>query len=166
MKDVRCSNHLIELFLKDSLEGFLVDLLAKCQELSTKVRKSPNGKGELKAACNKVKIKFVLPKLACKTRWNSRHANLDSIIKLKKAINYLVVEDSNEDWGEFWFSSSNWKKMESVAEVLEKVKVVSKALEAEATPTSNLVIFNLKPFCRISLEALQLAGFEFYNIAF
>ena len=54
-----------------------------------------------------------------------------------------------EEWGNFWLSASDWKKIESVAGILHKVKIVGKAFEAEATPTSNLVIyhvFNLKNY--------------------
>ena len=147
VNDIRCSNHLLELVLKDALDGFLVELIEKCQKPAVKVRKSPKLREELKETCRKTSINFITPKAACATRWNSRGANLDSMVKLKKAINHLVVEEGKDDWGEFWFFASDWKKIETVADILKDVKMVNKAFEAEATPTSDLVlyhIFNLK----------------------
>ena len=143
VNDLRCSNHLLELLLKDSLEGVLVELVEKCQKLAVKLQRSPKLKEELKEACKKVNIDFITPKAACKTRWNSRGRNLESVVKLKKALSHLAVEGDSEAWGDFWISSGDWKRIEMIAETLGKVKIVSKAFEAETTPTSNLVIYHI-----------------------
>ena len=49
--DVRCSCHLIQLVVKDSLELSPKDVVTRCQDLAVKVNRSPKMKAELKAAC-------------------------------------------------------------------------------------------------------------------
>ena len=66
-----------------------------------------------------------------------------SVRNLKRALNHLALEDIDGAWKEYFFSATDWKILDSIIELLEKFLVVTKAFEAEKSPTSNLVVFHL-----------------------
>ena len=106
--------------------------------------------GELKRACVSLEIKYTSLKKSQATRWNSIDTNVESVIRLKKAIRHLSYED---DYEGFWknrnLNESEWKVAEGIHKSLEKVKTVTKVLEADKKPTINMVVnmlFNLREF--------------------
>ena len=88
-------------------------------------------------------IKYTSIKNPNDTRWNSQHDNLDSILKLRPALDELFDEDENDTWRNHRLSASEWKLAKGAHEVLKHVLLVTKCFETEATPTMNLVLEQL-----------------------
>ena len=140
-EDVRCSNHLLHLAVEDSFKNGTDDTVKKANSLAVAVKRSPKLKNELKDVCKSLNIQFNTLKIANATRWNSKLTNLKPVIHLKKAITQLALEGG--PWQEFFFSAGDWRYIEGIIELLEKINLASKAFEAEKSPTSNLVVYHL-----------------------
>ena len=129
---VLCAIHTLQLSVNDTLKS-----------VKAFVRKSGPVTLALKTACEEVDIPFTTPKNPQETRWNSQHTNLMSVIKLKAALVQLVSEDPSGDWANRVLTAAEWKLAEGAVKVLEQPLLVTKAWEAETTPTMNLVISEL-----------------------
>ena len=154
-----CVLHKLQLAVKDSVNDSAVGsvktkkVVAKCNKLAVKVRKSPEKTRELKEACRRLGIKFKTLKKANATRWNSVLMNMQSLDDVEKALKHLAMEDS-DFWRDRGLLTEEWKMVKGMIRVLEKVRVITKCLEAEKNSTSNLVIsllFDLKVY----LEAFE-----------
>ena len=64
---------------------------------------------------------------------------MKSIKNLKPQIKELV-EEEDDDWFKLRLKHDEWDKLDAMVEVLEVMKEATKALEAEKTPTMNLVV--------------------------
>ena len=100
---------------------------------------------KLKAKSKQLNKKFKKPKNPQKTRWNSQHDNMKSIKNLKPQIKELV-EEEDDDWFKLRLKHDEWDKLDAMVEVLEVMKEATKALEAEKTPTMNLVVERIYTF--------------------
>ena len=156
VNNIRCCCHLLNLVVIDALESIECDSIKKSQEFAAKVKISGKKKEALQEACATVKISYITPKLHNKTRWNSMLTNLNSTIRLKKAINHLAVE-AEADWSPF-FTAMEWRVLEAIETVLEKALIVTKAFEAEKTPTANLVVYHLYNFEKYLEEMIASSG--------
>ena len=120
--------------------------LEKCAAVAKIVRLSPKFNRELKEACVASNISFVLPPIPNKTRWNSTFLNLEGVLKLKSALQHIQSNLDSDEWSEIIPSFSEWKVVSSLAQVLEKLKIVTKKFESDKSPTMQLVVkelFNL-----------------------
>ena len=144
-----CAIHTLQLAIGDTLKATSVagvsmkSLLKKCETLANHVKRSGPATLSLKAACKEVKISYTILKNPNKTRWNSQHTNLKSVIKLKPALVKLSNEDTCGDWSTWSLSPSEWKLAEESVAILEQPLMVTKAWEAETSPTMNLVVEQL-----------------------
>ena len=149
MVQLFCVNHTIQLCLKDTFQMELIgssvqDLLIKCHNLAVHIKKSSIMMHELESACRSTKQKFIKPVIANATRWNSTYANIHSLLRLEKAITKLSSEGNvHEYWSEFEFSNIEWRMMNGIQFILEKVLVMSKIFESDKEPTCHLVITKL-----------------------
>ena len=69
-------------------------VLQKGKHLANTVKKSGPPAQELRKACQEVGIPYTTLKNLSETRWNSSKTNIDSHIKLEKALNHLVSTDT------------------------------------------------------------------------
>ena len=132
LKQLFCLNHTLELALGDTTKEDICGMVVcksmkKCNQLAVQVRKSPLLTEELRRACHRVDLNFTTLKPAVKTRWNSAHINISSVLRVKNALISLLA-DSEADirWDEFEISSTEWKLLQGLELVLGKVVEVSK----------------------------------------
>ena len=118
-------------------------VLAKGKALSNFAKKSSNAMTSLKKGCAEKNMKYTTIKNPNETRWNSKHTNLTSIIKLKPALLHLANTDTTGIWTGKLFTPSEWKLAEGAVKVLELPMYVTKVWEAEKTPTMNMVVSEL-----------------------
>lgn len=148
-----CAIHTLQLGIEDTFKKFrvggtkMMEVIKKAKELSTAVKQSHPRIQELKKACEKVGIRYTTLKNQNETRWNSKYTNLSSCCKVKKALVKLSSEDEEGFWASKVFVALEWKLVEAAVLILEQPLLVTKAWEAEKTPTLNLVVselYNLK----------------------
>ena len=121
----------------------IVELLTKTKGLAQYVKRSGPALNALKAACKEENVKFKTLKNPNETRWNSKHANLKSVLHLKKPLVKLAELDESNDWSSRMLSPAEWKLAEGVVKVLELPLHVTRVWEAEVRPTMNLVVSEL-----------------------
>ena len=98
---------------------------------------------ELKKACSEVNISYTSLKNPNETRWNSGVTNLSSIIKLERALTWLVNTDTSGQWSSIVFSPGEWRLAKAAVNVLQIPLRVTKMWEGEKYPTMNLVVSEL-----------------------
>ena len=130
------------------------EVIKKGKALATFVKKSNPATQAVKHSCSVVGIKYTTIKNSNETRWNSTQTNLKSIVKLKPALLRLANEDTTGCWSVKIFTPAEWKLVEGAVQVLEEPLLVTKAWEAEKTPTINLVIEELYTM-KIKLETFR-----------
>ena len=144
-----CGIHTLQLANVDTFKSTSVagvsmkNVLSKCKKLANRVKLSGPATLALKTACREINLPYTSLKNPNKTRWNSQHTNLKSVIKLKPALLKLANEDTSGDWAPRMLTPSEWKLAEQAAIILEQPLLVTKAWEAETTPTINLVVEQL-----------------------
>ena len=144
-----CQIHTLQLGVGDTFKSTYVgganmdEVIKTGRSLANHLVKSGPDSLALKESCNEMKIKYTTVKNPNKTRWNSVHTMLKSIIKVKPALIKLANDDPSGNWEKRVFSSAEWKMAEGAVKILEEVLLVTKAWEAETTPTINLVISEL-----------------------
>jgi len=164
-----CGNHTLALSVSDffkyavkySQNVVILEILKKCQAIAVHVRKSEQHKVQLQEACKATGVQFHLPILANKTMWNSRYDNVDSNLKLKKALLHLSNNDtsSKQNWRNGVLSPVEFEAAEGINRALEPIKKATKLWESENSPTLHLVVrelFNI----RGTLKRLQKDGNE------
>ena len=155
---VLCTIHTLQLSVNDTLKSVkafgaeMETVLKKSKTLANYVRKSGPATQELKAACEELKITYTTLKNPQETRWNSQNTNLASLIKVKSALVKLANDDTSGDWATRGLTAAEWKLAEGAVKVLDLPLYVTKAWEAETTPTMNLVISELYSM-KIKLES-------------
>ena len=150
MEGVWCINHTLALAVKDLFKKTAGDIqikamLRKCQAVAVFVHRSELNKNALKKACAETKIRYRLPSLAVNTRWNSTDDNLNSNLKLKSALEYLVLQDTSREqsWRCRILTPIEYKAVESMHKALGAVKHATKVFEADKSVTINLVCVEL-----------------------
>ena len=71
-----------------------------------------------------------------------------SVMKLKKAINHLQVNETEKYWSDFMFTRVEFRKIEAVINILEELEVASKKFKTEKTPTLNWVVYQVYNLCK------------------
>ena len=74
------------------------------------------------------------------TRWNSAYTNMSSVLHLKAPLQSLFEDDETNTWPPLALSVPEWKLVSGAMTILKPFLLVTKAWEAEKTPTINLVI--------------------------
>ena len=152
LEEYYCCQHTIQLCVNAMFEievlGEKLDkLVDKCNDCAKFVRRSETNKNDLFCACRLKLISPIMPKKAFDVRWHSKEANIDSILKVKPALDHLVQTDETMSWAEVVPNAAETKVIESLEEILLQAKVTSKAWEGEKEPTIQAVIpelWNLK----------------------
>ena len=140
-----CAIHTMSLCVKDI---FLLEILSikvqtcmeKCLELAKFVRRSEHNRNELRAACKEKEIGFILPKKPVETRWNSKEANVVSILKLMPALQHLASQDDTLEWTQRVPNAAEVKVLESLVEILTQIKIATKKWEGDKDPTLQAVV--------------------------
>ena len=95
-----CAIHTLQLSIGDTFNDASVGptamkkILQNGKHLANTVKKFGPPAQELRKACQEVGIPYTTLKNPCETRWNSSKTNIDSHIKLEKALNHLVSTDT------------------------------------------------------------------------
>ena len=84
-----------------------------------------------------------MPKLPNDTRWNSKEANVATTIKLKSALQWITQTDTSLRWSDVIPNAAEFTILESLVEILERVKVANKIWEGDLNPTIQTVITEL-----------------------
>ena len=146
---ILCAIHTLQLGIGDTFKEASVGptemkkVLQKGKYLSNMMKKSGVLTHELKEACKVVRIPYTTLKNPNDTRWNSSKTNLDSIIKIEKALNHLVSTDRTGQWTEMVFSSAEWRLAKAASKILEIPLKVTKVWEGEKYATINMVCSEL-----------------------
>ena len=163
---VRCAIHTLQLSVGDTFKEASVGptemkrVLTKGKCLANTVKKSGPLAQELKNACKEVGILYTTLKNPNETRWNSSKTNMDSIIKLEKALNHLVSTDTTGQWTDMVYSPSEWRLVKAGSKILEIPLRVTKAWEGEKYPTMNLMCSELYKMKK-KLEDLSSSSCKF-----
>ena len=152
LEEYYCCLHTIQLCIEavfelQVLNHRLLEIVDKCNECAKFVRRSETNKNDLFKACRLKEISPIMPKKSIDVRWNSKEANIESILKVKPALDHLVQTDETMSWAEKVPNAAETKVLESLEEILKHVKVSCKAWEGETHPTIQAVIpelWNLK----------------------
>ena len=146
---ILCAIHTLQLGIGDTFKEAAVGptqmkkVLQKGKNLANTVKKSGPLAQELKEACKEVGIQYTTLKNPNDTRWNSSKTNLDSTIKIEKALNHLVSTDSTGQWTDMVYTPAEWRLAKAASKILEIPLKVTKVWEGEKYPTMNLVCSEL-----------------------
>ena len=82
-------------------------------------------------------------------RWNSQEANINSVVCLRHALQFLMFNTSDSGWEDekVCLTVQEFKLGESMVKVLEPAKIATKQWERDQTPSIHLVIpevFNIQ----------------------
>ena len=138
--DYWCFLHTLALCVKDSfvvnLENVVIAQVAKrCQKLAVFIRASKDRRQVLILACVKANIKYHLVKKYVETRWNSKHDTMDSVLRLKEALQWISNQAMYSEWHPFILTPSEFEAAAGAVEVLKPFKVATKCVEGEKTAT-------------------------------
>ena len=90
-------------------------------------------------ACKQTGTKFGMLVMAQQVRWNNRYENISPVLKMKKPLQLLAL--NHNEWARVIPTPSQFQLAESVREILEPAKIMTKTLEA------NLPIFTICGLC-------------------
>ena len=148
-----CANHTLQLAVNDTMKAEVLTIPVKrvsnkCKEVAKFVRMSEQRNNELKVACRKKEIKYKLPKKQMPVRWNSQEANINSVVRLRHALQFLMFNTA-EGWDDekHCLTVQEFKLGETMVKVLEPAKIATKQWEKDLTPSIHLVIrevFNIQ----------------------
>lgn len=152
LQEYYCNIHTMQLAVNDVFDLKIInikvsDAMEKCHDIATFVRRSEHRKNELKAACSESGINPSIPKIPNKTRWNSKEASVATTIKLKTPLQQVTQADTTLEWDELVPNAAEWKLLESLVEILARIKVANKNWEGDLKPTIQNVIpelYNIK----------------------
>ena len=150
LNQILCAIHTLQLGIGDAFKDVsigsaaMTKVLQKGKTLANTVKRSGPLAQDLKGACVAIKIPYTSLKNPNDTRWNSEVKNLESIIKLKKALVWLVNNaDTTAQWSAMVFSPAEWRLAEAAVTILRIPLKVTKMWEGEVYPTMNLVVSEL-----------------------
>lgn len=148
-----CANHTLALAVSDTMKADVMSIPVKkvskkCKEVSRFVRGSEQRNNELKVACKKKEIRYKLPEKQMPVRWNSQEANINSVVRLRHALQFLMFNTA-DGWDDekLCLSVQEFKLGESMVKVLQPAKIATKQWERDLTPSIHLVIpevFNIQ----------------------
>ena len=158
LTEYNCDLHTFQLGINDTFKDVdgMRNVLSKSKQIAKFTNQSPQAMEQLRKECRKKKIAFRKPKNSQETRWNSAFTCMESIFYLKPVLNDLMEVD--DKWIEFSLQFREWKLLEGAVKLLKPFLVATKVLEAESTPTINLVIeqvFKLKSSLEVFIAKPQ-----------
>ena len=121
---ILCAIHTLQLGICDTFKEAAVgptqmkNVLQKGKNVANTIKKSGPLTQELKKACKEVGIQYRTLKNPSETRWNSSKTNLDSTIKIDKALNHLVSTDSTGQWTDMVYTPAEWRLAKTASNVL------------------------------------------------
>ena len=138
--EYNCDLHTLQLAINDTFKEVdgMRGVLERCKAIAAFTNQSPLQSENLKKECEETSTQFKKPKQSQETRWNSKFFCMESILALKKPLKNLLEKDSK--WEPFSLSFRDWKLLEGAVKILKPFMTTTKILEAEKTPTINLVI--------------------------
>ena len=162
-----CNIHKLQLAVWDCFkftddESNLKALLVSVQDMVNFIRRSENNRETLKSACKEVNIGYIVPERSNSTRWNSTLESFSSIIKLKRALQFIKNNSEEDIWDEKIINNREFSVVEGLAKVLEVPKIVTKRWEGEAYPTIQNVVPELYNL-REEMQAIAIDHEGFVN---
>lgn len=140
-----CNIHTMQLAIEEVFKLTIINIhvteaMDKCHDLATFVRRSELNKNELKKACQHTETNFAMPKLPNDTRWNSKEENVATTIVLKPPLQRIQQRDTDQRWADVMPNAAEFNLLESLVEILSRVKVANKNWEGDLKPTIQNVI--------------------------
>ena len=147
-----CNIHTMQLAIEQVFKLKIINIhvdeaMDKCKDLASFVRRSERNKNELKKACQDTETSFKMPKVPNETRWNSKEENVATTISLKPALQRIQQDDTDLRWSDVIPNAAEFNLLESLVEILSRVKVANKNWEGDLKPTIQYVVpelFDLK----------------------
>ena len=157
--DMWCLIHTSQLAVGDLFKDYvgLVDVakvIEKCQTLAVKSRKKDSFLSALVKACHATKTKFIKPVLQNATRWNSKHDNLVSVLRLKVPLQHVANNDVTGDLASLILTPMEFEAAAGLVACLEPLKIATKLWEKDLEPTLHLAVTELYNV-KVSLEKLS-----------
>lgn len=115
-------------------------IISKVRNLFKKIRFSEQLREKLRSYCIVEKIDFIEPVRDIKTRWNSTFDMLSTAIRLKRALELLIM--SVEKKKNFFLSEIEWELLSNIVNLLFHFKKLSDLLCGEEYVTLSLAVFN------------------------
>ena len=135
------------------------NLINKCTELAAFLRKSKDRRKTLENACKETNVKYCLVVKPNSTRWNSQHDCLQSVIRLKPALQFIWNHDLNGEWSDVLLLPVDYQIAESIVNILKQFKIATKKLEGDKVVTSTEVLpqlFDLKEMLQQTQDSTVL----------
>jgi hAT family C-terminal dimerisation region len=151
---MRCLAHILQLAINHGIKKTLAmaEIIKIVREIVKKLHDSPNLLQRFKACCTELNIKYVLPPLDCKTRWNSMYDMLHSVLSVSTAIDkllhgirmkypaYVGLVIGNDKQLTRDLTREDWIELERFRDLLEPFYDATVHLSASRYPTSSLVV--------------------------
>ena len=166
LKQYLCDIHTLELGVKDTFKKVsgMKALLKKTKALAKFIHKSTVAASQLQRAAVKENVPYKKLENPPNTRWSGRHANLSSVLHLKKPIQKLT--SSKESLTPHALSPGEWKLLEGSVKLLKPIRDTIKAWEAEKEPTMHRVVERLYSMHCILDDFIQNPTNNQYGVGF
>ena len=134
-----CKNHTLQLAIHDAFDDSpgMSNALQKCKDITTLTHKSEQSEKALLSYCSKFDHSPNTLKQENDTRWNSKYANMASVLHHRDCINNMGKDDKLDH--SLVPTLSEWKMIEGACLVLKEFVETTKDWEQEKVPTLNLV---------------------------
>lgn len=148
---VRCIAHLINNACEAGFKEALKQLVAKCKELAAATHKSSKTCNLIRQVCQDVNISYKKIIQPVKTRWNSMAMTMESILKLREALQRIEKSGDRDSSTVKKLvkaipTTAQFEALEALAPHLDRIKMFSERLTADKKPTIHLVISVLVSF--------------------
>ena len=140
LTEYNCDIHTMQLGIQDTFKDVvgMKTVLDNSKAIARFTHQTTLAMEQLKKECKLHGVPFRKPKNPQETRWNSSYACMESVWHLRKPLHDLM--DKDPKWAQFTLNFREWKLLEGAVKLLKPFLVATKMLEAEKTPTINLVI--------------------------
>jgi hypothetical protein len=140
-----CIDHILNTILKATIHECQLakQAIERATELSSRCHRSTLTEQIIKKECKRVGVNYVKVMTPVKTRWNSNALMIESILRLKPALESLRdQEEVIKDLSESIPSAEEFEALELLLPLLNQVKEVSEELSKDNYPTCH-VAFSL-----------------------
>ena len=140
----RCVAHVLNLAVQAAIDHPDVKAtLAKLRRIVDYVVGSSQREEQLEEACRD--IRYIRPQPDVKTRWNSTLNMVETMLRLKGPINYVIAQagiapSTSENGPPSPVDTQEWDMLAKLAEYLKPFKVISELEEGEKYPTLHRVV--------------------------
>jgi hypothetical protein len=146
-----CADHGLNLVLEKAEKESeqLFEIISKFDTLASTTHRSSIFLQDLKMACEKKSVNFIRIVTSAPTRWNSRAMMLNSILRLRPALEYLRMSDKSK-FSNLIPASEDFDTIEEISSLLDSFRTVSEVLSGDKTSTiQNTIVnlFNLRAKC-------------------